>query len=257
MHETSGWRDVLQRPALGDHIVQLYQDEQFLCDAVAEYLAPGLASGEGALVITRAASGVRFEDALVGRGVDAAAAKADGQLVVLDAEEMLESVMQGELPEWSAFHSAVGGAIATQRLDYPTVRAYGDMVDVLWQQGRREAALRLEEYWNELARLQTFSLLCAYRMDSLDAASYGGPLQSVCKAHTHLIPASDYERFDQAVVKATRTVLDESLAGMLLSLAEANRPAAEMPLGQAVLLWLKENMPLTAEKVLARAKEQV
>ncbi len=79
------------------------------------------------------------------------------------------------------------------------MRAYGEMVDVLWQRGERDAAIRLEEFWNDLAKLQTFSLLCAYEMDPLDPAAYH-PLECVCKVHTHLIPAADYRRFNQAVV---------------------------------------------------------
>lgn len=93
--------------------------------------------------------------------------------------------------------------------------------------------------------------MCGYRIDNLDASSYGGPLESVCRCHTHLVPARDYARFDEMVAQATRDALDESLSGMVLSLAAASRPGADMPLGQATLLWLKHNMPLTAEKVLA------
>jgi hypothetical protein len=130
------------------------------------------------------------------------------------------------------------------------VRAYGEMVDVLWQGANHEAAIRLEEYWNDLARLQTFSLFCAYRMDPLDSQLYGGPLESVCKVHSHLIPARDTERFDAAVEAASRKVLDEPLAQMLLSLAANHRPLTRMPAGQATLFWLRQNMPRTAEKLL-------
>jgi hypothetical protein len=144
----------------------------------------------------------------------------------------------------------VGGLIAELRLQYPTVRAYGEMVDVLWQRGERDAAIRLEEYWNELGRLQTFSLFCAYRMDPLDHGAYGGPLESVCRVHSHLIPARDEQRFDAAVEAASRKVLDEPLAQILLSLAANHQAGTRMPVGQATLFWLKQNMPRTAEKIL-------
>jgi hypothetical protein len=48
------------------------------------------------------------------------------------------------------------------------------------------------------------------------------------------------------VYEASRKVLDEPLAGLLLSLAASHR----VPAGQAGLFWLKQNMPRTAEKVL-------
>jgi hypothetical protein len=245
------WSELLARPALGDHIVQVYQDVDSLAEAVTQYIAAGLQAGDAALLVATPPHRAAFEAALRASGTDVAALVAAGQLVFLDTEQTLASFMRDGRPEWTAFHTAVGGAIASLRLRYPAVRAYGEMVDVLWQQGQRDAAIRLEEYWNQLARLQTFSLFCAYYMDNLDERSYGGPLECVCKVHTHLIPARDYARFDEAVAQAARDALDTPLSRLLLSLAAGERRATDMPLGQAALLWLKKNMPLTAEKVLA------
>jgi hypothetical protein len=76
----------------------------------------------------------------------------------------------------------------------------------------------------------------------------------VCKVHTHLIPAADYRRFNEAVVEASNEVLDRPLAQLLLALAERHRPQTAMPPGQATLLWLQRNMPRTAEKVLAEVR---
>jgi len=56
-------------------------------------------------------------------------------------------------------------------------------------------------------------------MDNLDSGVYGGALQCVCKVHTHLIPARDYERFNRAVIEASEQVLDQPLARMLFSSA--------------------------------------
>lgn len=244
MNATSDWRELLRQPRLGDHVVQVYQDDEFLEEAVSGYLRPGLAAGEAAIVIAVPEHCARFAS------LDPAAV-ARGQMVLLDAEETLGTFMRDGLPDPRAFHRVIGGAIAKLRLEHPAVRAYGEMVDVLWQRGSREAAIRLEEQWNQLLRLQTFTLLCAYRMDPLDAGSYGGPLESICGCHSHFIPARDYAHLDEAVAQAARDALDEGLAGMLLSLAAKSHPGASMPLGQAALLWLKRNMPLTAEKVLA------
>jgi MEDS: MEthanogen/methylotroph, DcmR Sensory domain len=237
--------DVLREPAGGDHIVQTYDDPAVLADAVAEYLGTGLGRGEAAIVIARPEHAARFLEKLGTRPAD--------QLVLLDAEATLARFMVDGMPEWTAFREVVGGLIARVRLQYPTVRAYGEMVDILWQQGRREAAIRLEEYWNELGRLQTFSLFCAYAIDPLDAKSYSG-LQSVCKVHSHFIPTLDGRQLNQAVNDATRKVLDGPLAKILLSLAERHQRPTQMPAGQATLLWLSQNMPRTADKVLREVK---
>lgn len=248
---SAAWPERVRHPGQHDHLVQVYTETGFLVEAVAEYLASGLCAGEGAIVIARPENRERFVAALEARGV-----RPGDALRMLDADETLERFMVDGMPQWTAFHAACGGAIAELRLQYPTVRAYGEMVDVLWQRGERAAALRLEDFWNELGRLQTFALLCAYQMDPLDADTYGGALQSVCRCHSHLIPARDYGRFNAAVDQSAKEVLDQPLAHMLLKLASSHRPHTDMPLGQATLIWLKQNMPRTADRVLdaVRAK---
>jgi hypothetical protein len=229
-----------------DHLVHLYQEVDELADAVAEYLGPGLRSGEAAVVIATP----QHRAAFLGR-----IACSDGsRLRVLDAEETLAKLMANGMPQWNAFHEVVGGLVADLRGRYPGLRAYGEMVDVLWQRGARDAAVRLEEYWTELGRLHSFSLLCAYRMDPLDSQAYEGPLDSVCKTHTHLIPVRDTARFDDAVREASSRILDQPLAQILLALAANHRPETRMPAGQATLFWLKQNMPRTAEKILSELR---
>ena len=252
--ETADWRELLQEPSGGDHYVQVYKDEAFLLEAVAEYVETGLRRGEGVVIIATPSHRAAFVQRLEGSGIAAEEALQRGQLLLLDADETLARFAPGGMPEWQSFHALIGGVIAKLRLEYPTVRAYGEMVDLLWQRGEREAAIRLEEFWNDLAGLQTFSLLCAYYMDNLDPAAYSGPLDCICRVHSHLIAARDYKRFNEAVVEASEAVLDEALARMLLSLSERHRPHTAMAQGQATLLWLQHNMPRTAEKVLAQVR---
>src|SRR5712691_647876 len=171
MDSTPTWQDLLDHPTEGDHIVQVYQDPEFLADAVAEYVAGGLRMGEAAVVIARREHRQLFRDRLGGAGA---------ALRMLDAEETLAKFCSGGTPRWQDFHDTIGDLMSELRLQYPAVRAYGELVDVLWQRGERDTALKLEEYWNELARLQPFSLLCAYRMDNLDSDAYGGPLECIC-----------------------------------------------------------------------------
>lgn len=256
MQNADHWQDVLLLPRDGDHIVQVWQDEAFLTESVCEYLLSGLRRGEGAIVIAPLQRRAALERALGEAAVDVDAAIARGQLVFADAHHALARFMRNGSPDWIDFHAAIGGTIAELRLQFPGVRAYGEMVDILWQQGAREAAIKLEEYWNELAKLQSFSLFCAYFMDHLDAGSYGGPLECLCRVHTHLIPARDYGSFNRAVHEASTRVLEPQLANMLLAVSNAARLETEMPHGQATLMWLQSNMPRTAEKILRELRQR-
>ena len=56
---------------------------------------------------------------------------------------------------------------------------------------------------------------------------------------------------------AAEEVLAQPLAQMLLKLAASHRPATEMPLGQAALIWLKQNMPRTADRVLEEVRKRL
>ena len=245
--------NLLADPGAHDHFVHLYEEPLILARAVSDYIGTGLRRGEAAIVIATAEHRSEFL-----RRIDGAQrAIEEGRFKVLDAAQTLARFMASGMPQWKPFHQAIGGLIAEMRLHYPAVRAYGEMVDVLWQRGERDAALRLEQYWNELAQLQTFSLFCAYRMDPLDKEAYGGPLEALCKAHTHMSPSHDAAGFDRAVESATRKVLDEPLAEILLSLAERHRPGTQMPAGQATLFWLHHNMPRTADKVLNEMKTEM
>lgn len=229
---------------MNEHVVHTYQDPAQLAAVASEYLLTGLQRGGAAIVIARPAHAALLREKLQ---------RFSGQVAVFDAEQTLARFMVDGMPQWQAFHELIGGVIAQMRLQYPHVRAYGEMVDVLWQQGNNAAAVRLEEYWNELGRLQTFSLFCAYALDHLDVRAYAG-LHAICKTHTHFIPAGDAESFDQAVRDAARKVLDGELAALLLSLAERHRLGTQMPQGQAALFWLAQNMPRTADKVLQELK---
>lgn len=229
-----------------EHFVHLYQETRFLADAVADYLGESLSAGAAAIVIATPAHRAAFLERL-----HAEPALREGRLKLLDAEQTLGQFIMDGIPQWQPFQETVGTMVAELCARHPAVRAYGEMVDLLWQQGRRDAALRLEGYWNELGKVHAFSLFCAYRMDPLDSQAYGGPLESVCNAHSHLMPARDPERFDQAVHAATLKVLEQPLAQMLLALAANHYRGTRMPVGQATLFWLQHNMPRTADKIFS------
>ena len=169
--------EMLRNPGRHDHFVQLYEDSAPLADAVAEYVREGLRRGEAAVIIATPEHRQAFLSRI--------GASSDEQLKLLDAEQTLATFMVDGVPSWNAFRETVGGLIAELRLRYPTVRAYGEMVDVLWQQGQAEAAIRLEMLWNKLAQSHGFALLCGYSMGNFYKKAE--QFQTVCDLHTHVM----------------------------------------------------------------------
>ena len=167
------------------HAVQFYEREEYLYAVVADFLAGGLTAGEPTIVIATPEHRAGFADALTARHLDINTAVASGQLTLLDARETLAQFMVGDDPDPVRFRSVIGAVIEKSSNVWKgaLVRAYGEMVDVLWRDGNPEGALRLEELWNDLAQSHTFSLLCAYPMGNFLKGSHSEGFDAVC--HTH------------------------------------------------------------------------
>ena len=71
---------------------------------------------------------------------------------------------------------------------YLVVRAYGEMVDLLWQEGNHEAAIVVEQYWNDLANLYRYSLLCGYSIKEFEDEAGKEAFSKVCGCHSRAFP---------------------------------------------------------------------
>lgn len=82
---------------------------------------------------------------------------------------------------WETFRTLVEKSMdSVQAFGRTTLRVYGELVSMLWQEGNADAAIRLEEFWNELTRIYPFSLFCSYVVDCYKPACYHGPLSGRC-----------------------------------------------------------------------------
>lgn len=173
-----------------EHLVRFYEDPDGLAVAVADFLGNGARAGDVLIVIATKSHSDAFRARLEADGCSVGRLLETGQLTFLDARETLATFMRDGQPDPALFEAHVGGLIAKQASGSNVrLRAYGEMVDVLWADGQRTAALRLEELWNELQDRHPFTLLCAYSM----ASFYKEPsaMQSVSATHTHVIVASE------------------------------------------------------------------
>jgi len=146
--------------------VRFYEDEDSLCRLVGEFIGSGLEQGEPAVVIATPAHTAAIDECLRERGLDVDALKRLGDYITVDAREALGMFMIDALPDSRAFRHTMGETIslALRGREKTTVRAYGEMVDLLWKDGLEAAAIRLETLWNELANMHGFKLLSGYSM---------------------------------------------------------------------------------------------
>lgn len=185
----SSWSDLLDRAEPEGHLVQLYGgDDQLLTRNVIRFLAEGLKRGDGLVLIATPEHVAAIERKLHEASADAYQALQDGRLVLLDAQTTLDQFMVDGEPDPERFRSVVGSVLqdVLERATSGRVRAFGEMVALLWMDGRQPAAVRLEQYWNDILVGSSASLFCAYPIDIFEGAATAGGLDAVLGAHTHM-----------------------------------------------------------------------
>ena len=174
------------------HLVQYYEKEGFLYDRVTDFMSDGLRGSDAAVLIATRAHRDGVESRLARKGVDLSRLTAGGRYHALDAQETLSRFMVDGAPDPRRFATTIGPVIRTARSGDRRVLAFGEMVALLWAEGNRDAAIRLEELWNDLARTETFALLCAYPISHFDDAGYAKPFAEINAAHSWVTPAESY-----------------------------------------------------------------
>ena len=173
--------------APSDHLVQIYEDENVFLDTLEGFVGGGLKAGEGVILIATAAHLSALEGRLKAGGLDVDAARSEDQYVSEVAEEVLAKFMEKSWPDDKLFTEVISELLARAGKNGRKVRAFGEMVAILWARGDTGATLRLEHLWHNLCEAEGFSLFCAYpkvgfTQDAKESIS------EICAAHSRVIP---------------------------------------------------------------------
>lgn len=235
-----------------EHTVQLYENDAFLADNTAALIKEALADGQGMVIVATRNHETRFLTPLIESGFDVPGAIASGRLALLDARELLNRFMVQRWPNRKLFREHVGGLVRDSLRRYSRLTIFGEMVDLLWKDGLKDAAIRIEELWNELGTEIPFRLACAYQQHLFDYNVAPAYMNGICRAHSSATCAEDTRRLEAAFAAAVSEVLGRSRAEMLRRLFSSHvrwhSPAAR-------LFWLRSNMPGLAERVMIRARQ--
>lgn len=253
------WGGLLASAGPRDHIVQLYQDQQFLNRAVCRFAASAILNGEGVILVPTAAHWEAFRPRLAAEGVDINAAQESGQLTVVDADDLLPQFMRDAMPDAPVFLGLAGDVIAEARGRgrFPKVRWWGEMVNILWERGDVAASMDLEDRFDHLAREHEIAIFCSFVMDNFNGEVHSRMLPRLAQNHSHLIPVEDYARLERAVADALRETVGADEARILEQqlLSQYSSPF-QMPRSQALLLALRDTLPLVADSVLSRSRKR-
>jgi hypothetical protein len=238
------------------HFVQLYgSDDRLLTRNVARFMAEGLRRGDGLMTIASPEhSGSVARKLKDERGYSKAVL--EGRLVFLNAQTTLDRLLVDGLPDAQLFENVIGQALreVQGRAGHTGVRAYGEMVGVLWKAGQFAAAVRLEELWNGLLKSSNIRLFCGYPIDVFGEDFRVDKVDPLLCAHTHLLPVDD--ALESALNRAMDQVLGPRVEGLRALIKTSHSPSwGEVPRSEAVILWLRNNLPGSADEILQLARQ--
>lgn len=147
-------------------ITRFYRDIDSLCQIVGDFLGAGLKSGDPAVVIVTPQHAATIDRCLRRLGLDVELLKRFGDYVVLDARETLDAFMIDGSPEPETFRHNMSNILnqAVRGRENTIVCIFGEMIDLLWRDGREGAAIRVETLWNELASTYAINAIFAYSL---------------------------------------------------------------------------------------------
>jgi hypothetical protein len=134
----------------------------------------------------------RTRDGLVSRlkiqGIDVDAITRPGTYIQLDVNKTLSTFMVNDMPDSTRFFPFVGSLIAAAakaaRQQHHGVVACGECSPLLWADGKAEAAIRVEQLWDEVGKTFGMDILCGYALSSFHGEEDEHVFQNICGEHS-------------------------------------------------------------------------
>jgi DNA-binding NarL/FixJ family response regulator len=170
------------------HEVQFYSNDALLLDTFARFIAVALKSGRAAIVVITESHRGGLVSRLKAQGLDVDAATHEGTYIQLDVNKTLSTFMVDDRLDPTRFFELVSGLIAAAakaaRPEHYGVVACGECSPVLWAEGKADAAIRLEQLWDQVGRTFGLDILCGYALSSFHGEEDEHVFQSICAEHS-------------------------------------------------------------------------
>lgn len=173
------------------HTVQFYTSDEFLVNDLERFIGSALIDGCSAVVIATQGHQETLLQKLERCGLDMVSLRGEGRLQTFDAADFLSRfVVNGGIDQFRFFDTVgkvIARATAASREENHRVVAFGEMVALLWAEGKTEAAIQLEKLWNALSRAYSFSLHCAYPMQGIRTSKGMESFAKICEQHSLVV----------------------------------------------------------------------
>jgi hypothetical protein len=175
-----------------EHVLQIYEDDKTFIDTLQGFVSNGLNAGDSVVIIATNKHLKLLNQRLRAEGFDAFSLTLSDQYIPLNAEETLDQFMINGWPDENLFHHLLTNILLRARKKDRQVRAFGEMVAVLWSQGYSGATIQLEHLWSRFCEKEVFRLFCAYPKSGFTEDA-GESLAKICGCHSKIIKSFDDE----------------------------------------------------------------
>src|SRR6266436_3967762 len=177
------------------HEVLFYSDDRCFLEGFSRFIEAALEAGNAAIVVVTESHRVSLLQVLQAHGVDVAAAVEEGRYIPLSVAETLSTFMVDDIPDPIRFAKVADDLIAKAaeavNEKHRRVSACGECAPGLWARGMAEAAIRLEQLWDEVARTYGIDILCGYPVNSFNGDENKQIFQRVCAEHSSVYQDGD------------------------------------------------------------------
>jgi len=173
-----------------DHVVQIYENDAIFLDALVGFAGAGINAGDCVIIIATPAHLKALEERLQSYAVHVDVLIAENRYIPLDAEATLAKFMVNDWPDETLFIQTVSALIDKAQKNNRRVRAFGEMVALLWAEGHNGATVQLEQLWSRFCEKATFCLFCAYPKSGF-TQDISASIMNICCAHSKVIRGTE------------------------------------------------------------------
>jgi hypothetical protein len=184
--ETSNMQIFWGEIAPCEHLVQIYDNDKVFLDTLEGFAGSGFLANETVVIIATTQHLDALNNRLFSQGFDLNAMISSNQYMPIDAVDLLSAFLVENWIDESIFHNFISSLIERAKQRKNKIRAFGEMVAILWERGLYGATIQLEKLWNELHSKEEFTLFCAYPNNGF-TQSAGASIDEICKQHAKVI----------------------------------------------------------------------
>jgi DNA-binding NarL/FixJ family response regulator len=174
------------------HEAGFYADDAAALDRYARFIELALKAGKAVILVDVEARRRALDRMLKARGLDIDLAVKEGRYLPVEPADFLSEVMVDGWPDgarfWASGTAQVLKAARASKGGRAGVAACGACAGLLAREGKLDAALRLEQLWDELATAYNVDILCIYSRAILDRDEDGRVFRSISAEHTAVHP---------------------------------------------------------------------